>query len=198
MQVSDDRRPSIIPLDFRLEYLPQSDGTVREIEVVEYTRKGSQGATTPVRIEHLTRVKNGSSPDPIWLAIKPYYENWKAGKEAPIDGTPLAAWPGGTQHLTKALEAYHIRSVEDLANLTDGVLAKVPVPGIRSFRTQAKAFVDAQKTTAVVARDLIEKDKQIEALSGEVNELKELVKSLAAKQGVTVTEEKPSKKKKAA
>lgn len=193
-----NRTPSIIPLDFRLEYIPQPDGTIKEIEVVEYTRKGSQGATTPVRVDHLKRTKPGSDPDPVWVALKPYYENWKAGKEAPIDGTPLAAWPGATPQLVKALEPFHIRSVEDLANLTDATMARVPVPGIRAFRNQATSFIEAQKTTAVVARDLAAKDKQIEALSSEVEELKELVKSLAAKDGVTVTDEKPSRKKKVA
>jgi hypothetical protein len=200
MQVSDDRRPQIIPLDFRIEYAPQPDGTMKEIEVVEFTRKGSQGATTPMRIDHLTRTKAGSAPDPIWLAIKPYYDNWKAGKAAPIDGTPLAAWPGATQQLVKALEPFHIRSVEDLANLTDGNMDKVPVPGIRGFRTQAKAFVEAQRTTAVVAADLAAKDEKIADLTRELGELKELVASLAEKDGVTIVDEprRPGRPKKVA
>lgn len=186
-----DRLPAIVPLDFRVEYLPQPDGTLKEIEVVEYTRKGSQGATTPVRIEHLQRKRQDGALDPIWLALKPYYDNWKAGKAAPVDGTPLAAWPGATPQLVKALEPYHIRSVEDLANLTDGTMDKVPVPGIRGFRTQAKAFVEAQKTTAVVARDLAAKDEKIAELSRELDELKTLVKSLAAKDGVDIVEPEP-------
>jgi hypothetical protein len=189
MQVSDDRRPQIIPLEFRVEYLPQKDGSMKEIEVVEYTRKGSQGATTPARIEHLQRLRPGSDPDPVWMALKPYYDNWKQGKAAPIDGTPLAAWPGGTPHLVKALEAYHIRSVEDLANLTDGTMDKVPVPGIRNFRTLAKTFVEAQKTTHLVAADLAAKDEQINNLTQQVADLTELVQSLAAKDGVDVTDE---------
>jgi hypothetical protein len=191
MQVSDDRRPQIIPLDFRVEYAPQADGTMKEIEVVEFTRKGSQGATTPMRIEHLQRTRPGSPPDPVWLALKPYYENWKAGKAAPIDGTPLAAWPGATPQLVKALEPFHIRSVEDLANLTDGSMDKVPVPGIRGFRSQAKSFVEAQRTTAVVAADLAAKDAEISDLKREMGELKELVAALAAKDGVTVVDEQP-------
>lgn len=198
LSVSDERLPQVFPLNFWIEYAPQADGSIKEIEMVEYTRKGSQGATTPVRVEHLMRTKPGNPPDPIWTALKPYYENWKQGKAAPVDGTPLAAWPGATPQLVKALESFHIRSVEDLANLTDATLAKVPVPGIRAFRAQAKAFVDAQKTTAVVARDLAAKDKKIEELSSQIDELEELVRSLAAKDGITVKNDKPIKKKKAA
>lgn len=190
MQVADDRRPAIIPLDFRVEYAPQPDGSIKEIEIVEYTRKGSQGATTPMRISHLQRNQN----DPVWLALKPYYENWKAGKSAPIEGTPLAAWPGATSQLVKALEPFHIRSVEDLANLTDGNMDRVPIPGIRGFRNQAKAFNEARKTTHIVAAELESRDAQIAEQNREIAELKELVTSLAAKQGVTVTDDKKRKK----
>lgn len=191
--VGDDRRPAIFPLSFELEYATQTDGKIVEREVVEFTRKGSQGATTRMRIEHLQR----DQQDPIWLALKPYYDNWKAGKTAPIDGTPLAAWPGATPQLVKALEPFHMRSIEDLANLTDATLDKVPIPGIRAFRKQAQSFVEAQKTTAVVARDLAAKDEQIATLTTQVNELTELVKSLAAKDGVAVVDEpkKPRKTK---
>jgi hypothetical protein len=35
--------------------------------------------------------------------LKPYYDNWKAGQAAPVNGTPLAAWPGATPQLVKAL-----------------------------------------------------------------------------------------------
>lgn len=189
--MSNERVPSIVPLEFRIEYLPQTDGTIKEVEIVEYTRKGSQGATTPARIEHLQR---GGGQDPVWLVLKPYYDNWKAGKTAPIDGTPLAAWPGATPQLVKALEPYHMRSVEDLANLTDATLDKVPVPSLRAFRIQAKAYVDAQKTTAVVARDLAAKDTKIAEQDREIAELKELVQAIAAKQGITLTDDKPAKR----
>lgn len=189
MQLSEDRRPAIIPLEFRVDYLPQPDGSMKEIEIVEYTRKGSQGATTPARISHLQR----GGQDPVWLAIKPYYESWKAGKDAPVDGTPLGAWPGATKQLVKALENFNIRSVEDLANLTDGNMDRVPVPGIRGFRTQAKAFVEAQKTTHVVAAQLVERDKQIADQAREIVELKELVQTLAAKEGVKIVDDAPKR-----
>lgn len=188
-----DRAPSIVPIEFRIEYLPNPDGTMREIEIVEYTRKGSQGATTPARIEHLKRQKPGSDPDPLWMALKPYYENWKTGREAPVDGTPLAAWPGATPQLVKALVPYHIRSIEDLANLTDGVMAKVPVPGIAGFRANAKAYVAAVTSTAPIAGKLAEQEKIITTQSREIAELKELVTSLAADKGIEITTDKPKR-----
>lgn len=179
MQIVDDRRPAIIPLNFWVDYEPTPGGKMKEIERVEWTRKGTQNATTRETIERLSRT-GPNGPDPIWLALKPYYDHWKAGKEAPVDGTPLAAWPGATPQLVKALESYHVRSVEDLSNLTDGTMDKVPVPGIRAFRTNARAFVEAQKTTAPVAGKIAALEGENADLKRDLAEMKELLRSLAA------------------
>lgn len=174
----NDRMPAIIPLDFRVDYQPQPDGSMKEIEVVEYTRKGSQGATTPARIEHLQRMRDGRQ-DPVWLAIKPYYDNWKAGKGAPVNGTPLEAWPGATPQLVKALLPFHIKSVEDLAEIEEGPLNKCGVPGIRGMKANAQAFIEAQKNTAAVAGEVAALRAEKETMAAEIAELKELVASLA-------------------
>lgn len=179
MQVQDpnDRLPAIIPLEFRVEYQPQPDGSMRELEIVEYTRRGSQGATTPARIEHLQRVREGKQ-DPVWMAIKPYYDNWKAGKDAPVNGTPLAAWPGATPQLVKALLPFHIKSVEDLAAIEEGTLNRCGVPGIRGMKTNAQAFIEAQKNTAAVAGEVAQLRELALSQASEIEELKALVKSL--------------------
>lgn len=185
------RVPAIVPLNFWIEYEPQPDGTMKEIEKVEWSRKGTQNTTTVEKISRLSKPGLDGAVTPIWEALKPYHERWKAGQEAPVNGTPLAAWPGATPHLVKALEPYHIRSVEDLADLTDGTMARIPLPGIRGFRENAKAFLSAQSTTAPVAGEIAALREQNENQSREIAELTELVKSLAAEKGVDVADEKP-------
>lgn len=168
-----DRAPSIIPLDFYVDY-KEAGGKLIEVERVRWTRKGTMGAETSEAVHRLQR-DNG----PIWQALRPYYDHWKQGKEAPVDGVPLAAWPGATPQLVKALEPFHIRSVEDLAELEDGALSKVPVPGIRSLRDKAKAYVAASSTTAPVARELETLRGENDTLKRELDELKALVASIA-------------------
>lgn len=167
------RVPSIFPLNFWVEYDPQPDGTMKEVEKVEWARKGTQNTTT---VEKISRLQKHGSDE--WNMLKPYYERWKEGKEAPIDGTPLAAWPGATPQLVKALEPYHIRSIEDLANLTDGTLPKIPVPGIRGFREQAKAYVAAASTTAPVASELAALRAQNASLETRLAEMAEILKGV--------------------
>jgi hypothetical protein len=185
---STDRLPSIVPLKFWKEYEPQTDGSIKEIEMVEWVRKGSQNATTIEKISRMSKRDINGNANPNWHAIKPFYESWKEGQEAPVNGTPLAAWPGATPHLVKALEPYHVRSVEDLADLTDGTMARIPLPGIRGYRDNAKAYVTAMSTTAPVAAEVASLREQNANYETRINELEALVKSLAAERGIEVTE----------
>lgn len=184
------RVPAIVPLNFWIEYEPQPEGTMKEVEKVEWARKGTQNTTTVEKISRLSKVGLDGVPTPVWEALKPYYERWKAGQEAPVNGTPLAAWPGATPHLVKALEPYHIRSVEDLADLTDGTMARIPLPGIRSFRETAKAFLSAQSSTAPIAGEIAALREQNANQSREIAELTELIKSMAAEKGIEL-DDKP-------
>lgn len=185
-----DRLPSIVPLNFWKEYEPQPDGSIKEIEMVEWVRKGTQNATTIEKITRMSKKDINGNVNPNWIAIKPFYDGWKSGQEAPVNGTPLAAWPGATPQLVKALEPYHIRSVEDLADLTDGTMARVPLPGIRGIRENAKAYVAALSTTAPIAGEVATLREQNANYESRINELEALVRSLAADKGIDVTEAK--------
>lgn len=179
-----DRLPSIVPLNFWIEYEPQPDGSLKEVEFVRWSRRGTQNATTEEKIVRLSKNDLNGNVNPIWQTLKPFYESWKSGKEAPIDGTPLAAWPGATPQLVKALEPYHIRSVQDLADLTDSTMARIFLPGVRGFRENAKAYVAAISTTAPIAGEIASLREQNASYENRINELEELVRSLAADKGI--------------
>lgn len=172
----EDRLPSIIPIEIFTDFKPQPDGSYVEEDRIKWVRKGANGAETSESVRRL--LKDGG---PIWQALKPHYDAWKAGKEAPVNGLRLEAWPGATPQLVKALASFHIRTVEDLADLEDAALTKVPIPGIRSIRQNAKAFVEAQKATAPVAGKIATLEKDNEDLRTQVAELTELVQSLMPK-----------------
>jgi hypothetical protein len=180
----EDRLPAIVPIEIYTDYKPQPDGSYAEEERIKWVRKGANGAETSESVRRLTR-----DGGPIWQVLKPHYDAWKAGKEAPVDGLKLEAWPGGTAPLVKALASFHIRTVEDLANLEDAALVKVSIPGIRSIRQNAKAFVEAQRNAAPLAGKLSALETENENLKNELAELRELVSSLAAERGIDVTDE---------
>lgn len=80
------------------------------------------------------------------------YAAFKAGIEAPTEGTPLAEWPPITKSQALELAHFNIKTVEHLAQVHDGQLQNLPM-GSRSLREQAKAYLDiAVNGTAPIAK----------------------------------------------
>jgi hypothetical protein len=122
---------------------------------VEYALIGPRGGTnktlTPWRIKDLQRTLPPEHGQPsLWDHVKPLYEAWKAGETAPNRGTPLAALGTLTEEDIDALHLNSIRSIEDLAAITDGQMPDIRVYSLRSKRDQARAWVDStdQRNTA--------------------------------------------------
>jgi hypothetical protein len=101
-----------------------------------------------------------------WDAIRPQYENWKAGRETPKDGTPLAAWPGLSHEQAEHLRMLRVTTVEELAQLTDTHISRLNLPNMRSIVEQAKIYT-SNKGTAALASELERLKAQIEALTEE-------------------------------
>src|SRR5262245_60655796 len=82
-------------------------------ELVESIVPGTRGSVAyePVRDEHKER----------WPK---QYEAFRAGKEAPLEGTPLSQWPSSkmTRARVEELAYFHIRTVEDYAAVHDNQL----------------------------------------------------------------------------
>lgn len=118
---------------------------------VEYALIGPRGATnktlTPWRIKDLQRTLPPEHGAPsLWDHVKPMYEAWKAGEAAPSRGTPLAALGSLTEEDIDGLHLNQIRSIEELAHITDGQLPEIRIYNLRSKRDQARAWVDTADT----------------------------------------------------
>lgn len=168
---------AIIPMNFRIDYrpVPGKPGEFREVEKVDLVKKGSNGQSTPHTIKELRE-----NPM-LWPVIKARYEAWKEGQAEPVDGTPLDVWPAVHKGQVDQLRLIHIRTVEDVAGLTDGDLERVGM-GARALRDKARDFIEAKKGSAAI----IEAKNQLEGenaqLRAELDELREMVNELSANQ----------------
>ncbi len=107
---------------------------------------------------------------PMWEKIGPAYENWKQGLETPLSGTPLAAWNGISHREAELLKSFMIRTVEDVAAMSDMALTQVPIPRMRDLRSQAQIWLKAQDSNMVRA-ELSRRDNEIEALKAQIESL---------------------------
>lgn len=163
--------PTIRVIGFKTEYRfnPQTKKNDREIELVEYA---PVHAIMTSRI--IDRVANMMPPEAIdndddgkklgfmrarWEMIEPAYKAWKEGREMPLDGTPLAVWPGVTAEQAEALRRVGLRTVEEVANLTDSIMGKVYLPNVRDLVSQAKAFLEASDRNEVADQLAKQQDK---------------------------------------
>lgn len=111
------------------------------------------------------------------------YAAFKAGIEAPTEGTPLAEWPPILKSQVLELAHFHIKTVEHLAQVHDGQIQNLPM-GTRQLREQAKAYLDiALNGTGPIAKMVGQiEDMRVE---GERKDsiIEEMGKRLAALEG---------------
>ena len=79
-----------------------------------------------------------------WAQIEPAYNAWKKGHELPVNGTPLAAWPGLNAAQAAVFRALGIQSVEQIAGMNDALMGRVQLPGVREIKASATAFLEAR------------------------------------------------------
>ncbi len=75
------------------------------------------------------------------------YEAYRAGREAPVEGTPLSEWPSNQMNTARVQELayFNIKTVEQLAAVNDAQLQNLGM-GAREMRDRAKKFLEVATT----------------------------------------------------
>jgi len=146
-------------LEFREEYKHLPDGSTKVIDWVEYCRPGMANmATNTLRITDKVKEREDFQRE-----MGEAYKRWKQGQEIPETGTPVGAWPGLTPDQVKAFKAAGIKTVEDIAIMTDRMKSSVKLPGLERLKAEAKMFLEAKDQRGVEIR-LQQQHDEIEAL----------------------------------
>lgn len=177
---ADQQKPAIVPIKFWKDHEPIAGGTeLKEVEWVEYAKKGSNGATTQEKIARLSKAAKDGRTSPVWQVIEPYYEHWKKGQDEPTSGTSLDAWPAITPGQAAQYRLLHLRSVEDVSQMTDNDCDRFGM-GARGLRDKARAFVQAKGGQAAMADELSKRDETIANLTTQIADLTASVQALTA------------------
>jgi hypothetical protein len=131
-----------------------------EQERVRIVVPGNRGSVVvePVNDEHRQR----------WAE---QYGAFKAGREQPLEGTPLRDWPHSCMTAAKAEELayFHIRTVEQLAAISDDKLQNLGM-GARELRQTARTFLEAAKSGIAPLERLHARLDSIEAENGRLKD----------------------------
>lgn len=105
-------------------------------------------------IRHIEREsRDGRFPGPWVDYYKRAYAQWKDGQEIPLEGTPLANWPGLAPSMLKTLNSINIRTVEDLANANEEAIHRMGMGG-RALKARAQAFLNTSEDVGKVAEEV--------------------------------------------
>lgn len=136
------------------------------------------------RVRHLIpdHEKMGEDPDGAklgffnarWAQISPAYEAFKQGREIPVDGTPLGAWAGITPEQGEILRMSGIRTVEEVRDLTEGMIGRIRLPNMRELTKQAKLFLENSNAARAAEREA-QKDAMIEEMAAQLAALRERI-----------------------
>lgn len=108
------------------------------------------------------------------------YAAFKAGDKEQVVGTALEHWPPAAAHVVEDLKHLKIRTVEQLAAVSDANLPALGIGG-RSLRDQALAWLELAKGGEPIARMTAENEALRQRIDGLTVEL-EGIKAAMAKQ----------------
>lgn len=104
-----------------------------------------------------------------------YPRQWSAfeqKREQPLEGTPLAEWPGVTRAQVEELAFFGIKTVEALAQMPDATAQKFM--GIQSLKQKANDYIAEAKKQAPLDKmreELAMRDHEIAALKDQMKQL---------------------------
>jgi hypothetical protein len=109
------------------------------------------------------------------------YRYFKDGLEAPVDGLPITEWAGVTKGEAETLIFAHVKTVEQLAALSDEQLTKTLPMGGYKVRERAKRHLEQAAGNAPMEKlaaeneqqkaTIVELQQQLSALSEQVAKL---------------------------
>lgn len=185
---AENRRPTVVALEFWRDYEPdrENPGNMRAVDWVRWARRGDLTyATNEDKISRISKPMRaggeggGQEENPVWLGIRGAYEAWKSGQETPVDGTPLDAWPALTKVQVEAFRAAQYRTIEDVAEITDGQLGRVRLPDMRQLRDKARTYIANKANSAAIEVQMAERDRRLETMEQELAEARAALARLA-------------------
>lgn len=127
------------------------------------------------------QLKAGTMAKPQYDKLKAAFDSFMANSEAPIDGTPLAAWTGVGPAIKAKLISMGINTIERLAELTEEGLSHVGM-GSRDAKNSAISYLQKVGNIDKGATDSVRLESELAARDEQMREMQEQIKQLTALQ----------------
>lgn len=124
-------------------------------------------------------VANGRLPEEWAQNYRKAYDAWKNGQELPLNGTPIKGWGVISPAVQEELIRLNVRTVEDLARVTDEGQRAIGMGAI-DLKNKAAAWLAQMEDKGGVTMKMAALEQQNAQLQGNVATLERQVKELLA------------------
>lgn len=198
----DNERPAYVEFEER-EFedramtLAKGSYSTKMVAIAIITRPGSRDSLEKVAEEWLREMKEKSRQGlipPTWYpAYQAKYNEWKQGVTSEgVDGTAIATWPLCGKALAKAFINAGIRSVEDLAQVSDQDLQNVGT-GALGMKQKAKIWLEQANGHGKTVERVADLENKLGELVILVREQAETIKAKDAQLAAMVQNSVPVK-----
>lgn len=114
-----------------------------------------------------------------------HYRAFKEGLELACEGTPIEHWPQSTPAMVANLKVLHIKTVEQLAAVSDAGLQQMGL-GARELRQKAQDYLDNASSSAPLERERALRaaaEEQSALLQAQLDQLTERLGALETRRG---------------
>jgi hypothetical protein len=145
------------PVERRKSLAEGGDTYYEEVDFVIITPIGSKDRVEKIAREWLdnlaVQVRAERYPE-AWLeAHRKSYAAFQANQELPVAGTPIRAWPVASPGEVKALLAWNVRTVEDLAQANEETIQRLGMGG-RTLKQRAQDWLNSKSDHGATVREL--------------------------------------------
>ena len=164
----------------------------------------------PFVIIHVAGDKDLVINQPVWddpskenSHTSRFPEEWRRFKQgmdadAQQGGTPLALMPGITNGQVREMAYFHVKTVEQLAEMSDGNAQKFP--GVQKLRAEARAYIERAQGAAPEKRlqaELAARDNELDSMRKQMQQQAAQIAKLMGEGGdETLTPSAPATKAK--
>lgn len=155
----------------------------KNVNMANITPPGTKDVFPRVAEEWLADIRQ-KSMDGRWPAqwvehFEAQFKAWKAGQDIPESGTPLKGWPLLSPAEVNNLIGANVRTVEDLAALTEEGIRNAGM-GARALRDKARAWLETATGPGKLAEEVAAMKVQLEQLLADNKSLRETNEALQA------------------
>lgn len=154
-----EARPPYVTFEYRAEEDREASMAAghyvsKDVAYALITPMGSKDRIERVAEEWLQKlsgdVQEGRFPREWLTAFRGAFQEWKAGREVPPNGTPIAQWPPASPAQVKNLLDLRVRTVEDLAQANEETLGRLGMGG-RALKEKAITWLQSAEGNGKLA-----------------------------------------------